>query len=219
MRVHVGGGDPERGTATGIHWHMNIANQIEYVATDDGRQTIPYVWMKDQRGVVHEYVGEGADKSLEGRPRRRMDCTDCHNRPSHVIAATPERAVDEAMAAGEIPRRLPFVRREAVKALKASYTSQESAAVGISRSLGDFYRTAAGASAADLAPEAAQAAEAVAAIYRRSVFPEMKVGFGTYPNNIGHVDAPGCFRCHDDSHKSNDGRKIGQDCETCHAIE
>jgi len=38
-------------------------------------------------------------------------------------------------------------------------------------------------------------------------------------NNIGHMDSPGCFRCHDDSHKTKDGMAIGQDCETCHAIE
>jgi len=56
-------------------------------------------------------------------------------------------------------------------------------------------------------------------IYRRNVFPEMKVTFGTYPNNIGHIDFPGCFRCHDDDHKTSQGKAIGQDCETCHTIE
>jgi hypothetical protein len=40
-----------------------------------------------------------------------------------------------------------------------------------------------------------------------------------YVNNIGHIDFPGCFRCHDDDHKSKDGKKIGQDCDTCHVIE
>ena len=38
------------------------------------------------------------------------------------------------------------------------------------------------------------------------------------PNNIGHEDFLGCFRCHDDNHKSADGRVISQDCETCHTI-
>jgi hypothetical protein len=51
------------------------------------------------------------------------------------------------------------------------------------------------------------------------VFPEMNVRFGTYASNIGHIDFPGCFRCHDDNHKSKDGKKIGQECDTCHAIE
>ena len=56
-------------------------------------------------------------------------------------------------------------------------------------------------------------------IYRGNVFPGMHVTFGTYPNNIGHIDSPGCFRCHDDSHKAKDGKKISQDCETCYSIE
>jgi hypothetical protein len=64
-----------------------------------------------------------------------------------------------------------------------------------------------------------KAVQATAGIYRRNVFPEMNVSFGSYSNNIGHMDFPGCFRCHDDSHKSRDAKKISQDCETCHKIE
>jgi hypothetical protein len=32
------------------------------------------------------------------------------------------------------------------------------------------------------------------------------------------MDAPGCFRCHDENHKSNDGKVIAQDCATCHEL-
>jgi hypothetical protein len=134
---------------------------------------------------------------------------DCHNRPSHVIAATPERAVNEMMARGAIPLTLPFVHREAVKALKAKNPA----------ALRDFYRSQQPEVLAGRAPEVDRAASAVEEIFRRNVFPEMNVGFGTYPNNIGHVDSLGCFRCHDDEHKSKEGKAIGQDCETCHAIE
>jgi hypothetical protein len=56
-------------------------------------------------------------------------------------------------------------------------------------------------------------------VYRRNVFPEMNVQFGTYPNNVGHMDFPGCFRCHDENHATKDGKKIAQDCDTCHKIE
>jgi hypothetical protein len=56
-------------------------------------------------------------------------------------------------------------------------------------------------------------------LYRRNVFPRMNVTWGTYGNNIGHTDAPGCFRCHDDNHKSKEGAVIRQDCELCHTIE
>jgi hypothetical protein len=64
-----------------------------------------------------------------------------------------------------------------------------------------------------------KAVQAAQRIFSRNVFPEMNVQFGTYPNNIGHMDFPGCFRCHDDNHKSKDGKKISQECDTCHSIE
>ena len=203
LKVHVGGGDERRGVATGIHWHMNVANEIEYIATDKTRQTIPWVRMKDRNGKIREFVvaGTTAEQLAKGE-RRRMDCMDCHNRPSHVIAPTPERAVNDAMATGLIPLTLPFIHRESVSALKA----------GNPAALRDFYRS-------QPREQVDRAVAAVQAIYQHNVFPTMNVTFGTYPNNIGHIDSPGCFRCHDDDHKAKDGKKIGQDCETCHGID
>ena len=61
-----------------------------------------------------------------------------------------------------------------------------------------------------------KAIRATQTVYSRNVFPAMNVKWGTYPNNIGHIDSPGCFRCHDDEHKTKDGRAIGQDCALCH---
>jgi hypothetical protein len=46
----------------------------------------------------------------------------------------------------------------------------------------------------------------------------MRVGWGTYPDNLGHQDFTGCFRCHDGEHTSADGRTIASDCETCHSL-
>jgi hypothetical protein len=148
-----------------------------------------------------------------------MDCMDCHNRPSHAIAATPERAVNELMARGDIPKTLPFIRREAVKALKVAYRDQNAADREISRALREFFRTQSPSAYMATRQDVERAVQATTAIYRRNVFPEMNVQFGTYPNNIGHMDVPGCFRCHDDNHKSKDGKAIGQDCDTCHTIE
>ena len=220
LQVHVGGGSERLGIAQGIHWHMNVANEVEYIATDDKRQVIPWVRVKDRFGNVREYTAEGTKpEDLAKGERRRMDCMDCHNRPSHPMAATPERAVNQRMARGDIPKALPFVRREAVKALKASYATQERAEEGISRSLRDFYRSQFPTDFMSRRQEVEKAANAAIDIYRRNVFPEMNVAFGTYANNIGHMEFPGCFRCHDDSHASKDGKKIGQDCETCHTIE
>ena len=220
LQVHVGGGSARFGIAQGIHWHMNVANEVEYISTDDKRQVIPWVRIKDRLGQVREYLAQGVtpDQLAKGE-RRRMDCMDCHNRPSHPIAGTPERAVNELMARGDIPRTLPFIHREAVKVLKVSYPTEAAALEGISRSLRDFYRTEASDVYRTRRKDVEKAVGAAGGIYSRNIFPEMHVRFGTYPNNIGHVDFPGCFRCHDDSHKTKDGKAIGQDCDSCHHVE
>jgi len=220
LEVHVGGGSERLAVATGIHWHMNVANEVEYIATDDKRQVIPYVKLRDRLGNVREYTVDGVtpDQLAKGE-RRRMDCIDCHNRPSHPMSPTAERAVNELMARGDIPKALPFVHREAVKALKVTYPTQEAAADGIARALREFYRSQYSSTYLSERQAVEKAVNATANLYRRNVFPEMNVQFGTHPNNIGHMDFPGCFRCHDDNHKAKDGAKIGQDCDACHHIQ
>ena len=220
LRLHVGGGSARLGVATGIHWHMNVANEVDYIATDDERQVIPYVRVKDRFGNVREYFAEGAaPDQFAAVVRRRMDCMDCHNRPSHSTAPSAERAVDAVIARGDIPKTLPFVRREAVKALKAPHANEGAALEAIARALREFYRGDYQKVFETRRQDVEQAVTGTQGVYRRSVFPEMNVGFGTYPNHIGHVNAPGCFRCHDDSHTTTDGKTISQDCETCHTIE
>jgi hypothetical protein len=220
LRIHVGGGSERLGLATGIHWHMNVANEIEYIATDDKRQVIPWVRLRDRNGNVREYVAEGVKpEDYQNGERRLMDCMDCHNRPSHPMAPSAEKAIDEAIARGEMPRTLPYVRREAVKLVKASYASEPAALDEIARALREFYRSQHEPVYMSKRQEVEKAVTAAQNVWRRNVFPEMNVTFGTYPNNIGHMDFPGCFRCHDDNHKTADGKTISQDCETCHTIE
>jgi hypothetical protein len=103
--------------------------------------------------------------------------------------------------------------------LKASYPTQEAAADAVGKSMREFYRSTCRDLYVSRAPDVEQAIAATERIYRGNVFPEMNVSFGTYPNNIGHIDSPGCFRCHDDNHKTKGGKKISQDCDTCHKIE
>ena len=213
LQLHVGGGRADLGAGGGIHWHMNIDNQIEFIATDAKRETIPWVKLTDRNGNSREYAVEGVTpEQLAKGERRTMDCIDCHNRPAHTFEPAPERAVDVAIAAGQLPRTLPFARREAVAALKDEYASNDAARAGIDARL----RKAFAAQSAD--PALAPFIASVQEIYGRNVFPAMKVKWGTYPNHLGHVFFTGCFRCHDDNHKSPDGRVIKQDCESCHAM-
>ena len=213
LQLHVGGGRVELGVGSGIHWHMNIENRVEYIATDPQHQTIPWVKFTDRNGRVKEYTIEGTtSEQLAQGEHRVMGCMDCHNRPAHTFAPNAERAVDTAIALGLIPRELPFARREAVAALKASYDSRDAAMAGIDAKLREVYRPRSGDSSAVLARTIA----GVQGLYTRNVFPAMKVGWGTYPSNIGHVAFPGCFRCHDENHKASDGAAIAQDCQSCH---
>jgi hypothetical protein len=218
MRVHVGGGSEKYGIASGIHWHMDPATRISYVTTDAKRQTIPWVQVEDRRGRRVFRAPDITDAQLVKAERRQMDCMDCHNRPSHPFTATAEEAVDEAMGFGRIPKTLPFVRRQTVAALKQNHLSQEAAAGAIARSLRDFYRTQYLQQHPALEGQVNAAVTVTQDLYRRNVFPTMKVSWGTYANNIGHTDFPGCFRCHDENHSTKDGKTIPQDCELCHQM-
>jgi hypothetical protein len=215
IQLHVGGGEHAQNSGSGIHWHMNVNNTVEYIATDDKRQVIPWVKLTTRDGTVTEFVVDGVTpEQLAKGERRTMDCMDCHNRPAHTLEPTPERAVDNAMAAGLFARDLPFVRREAILALKDEYPSKAEALAGIEARLRKFYAQQAQSKSAELTKSVA----ATQRIYENNVFPAMKVTWGTYPNNIGHTFFNGCFRCHDESHKAKDGRVIAQNCESCHAF-
>ena len=215
LQLHVGGGRAALGAGSGIHWHMNIDNRVEFIATDAQRQVIPWVKVTDRNGNVKEYAVNGVTpEQLAQGERRTMDCTDCHNRPAHTLEPGPERAVDNAIAAGQLPRELPFARREAVAALKDAYASQPEALAGIEARLRRYYAN----QGAPQDSAVTRTIRGVQEIYERNVFPAMKVGWGTYPNNLGHVSFTGCFRCHDDNHKARDGSVVKQDCESCHAM-
>ena len=218
VRLHVGGAVSGTGGGTGIHWHMNRSNVVEYLAEDEQREKVTYVKSTGPDGRVREFFGEGVSAAeVAGKPLRRMDCTDCHNRPAHTFGTTPERAVDEAIGAGLIDRKIPFIRREAVRVLRANYASQDAADQQIERSIRDALKAQL---PQDFEESALRRSIGVTrAIYRRNVFPEMNIVWGTYPNQSGHTTSNGCFRCHTDTHKTRDGLSIKQDCESCHSIE
>jgi hypothetical protein len=213
LQLHVGGGSRSRGIGTGIHWHMNLDNQIDFISDPASPDVVPYVRMRDRAGNTREYFAKGVTGVPAGR-LQRMDCVDCHNRPAHTFAPTAARAIDEAIAEGLIPKELPYVRREAVAAVSATYRDANAAMTDIASHLRAFYRTQPAIDAA-LVDRALAGARNV---WSGNVFPGMKVTWGTYPSHIGHVDSPGCFRCHDEEHQAKDGKTIGQDCETCHSI-
>ena len=219
LQVHVGGVRKGPAGSTGIHWHVDPGNRVDYVTTDERRQVIPSVRFTGRDGQVRDYVVEGVSAAdLARGERRTLDCIDCHNRPTHPFAGSAERAVDQAIASGDIPGTLPFVRREAVALVTATYSSQQEAAAAIREKLGQFYRQNYAEVYRARQNDVDQAIREIERVYGRNVFPSMRVTWGTHPNNIGHANFPGCFRCHDDAHRTSDGRVIRQDCDLCHTM-
>jgi nitrate/TMAO reductase-like tetraheme cytochrome c subunit len=210
MLLNVGGGDPTHGPEGGIHWHMNVRNKIEYLAGDETRQKIPYIRLTDPQGVVTEFRSPKFTNAVDEASLRQMDCMDCHNRPAHRYQ-TPDDAVSLAMALGKIDRSLPYIKTNALYALTRSYTNETQAFEGIATALAERYPNN---------PRIRPVIDVVQQIYKDNFFPEMKASWKVYPDNIGHKDWPGCFRCHDGLHKTSDGARSikANDCNACHTI-
>ncbi|MFQ5675304.1 MAG: cytochrome C, partial [bacterium] len=220
MLVKTGGGSEEAGKAEGIHWHMNIANEIDYIATDERRQEISWVSIKDHEVNVREYVSEDNPldtEELSNYEMRRMDCIDCHNRPTHIYQ-TPSQAMNHAFAGGRIDATLPSAKRIGVEALIGDYSRKDSALVGIQKQITEAYQNEYPEVLASRKADVEQMIAEVQEIYRRNFFPEMGVKWDVYPDNIGHFWSPGCYRCHDGKHVSADGSTISHDCNSCHII-
>jgi hypothetical protein len=220
MLLNVGGGSPSTGMVAGIHWHMNIANEITYISTDDRRQVIPWVRMKDRAGNVSEYYDRSRPTTAEQLAKgetRRMDCVDCHNRPAHVYLP-PDVAVDQGFVAGRLDASLPYLKKQSVEILSRTYATSPEGVNAIAAGLSEFYRTKYPDVYANKRASIDTAVTEVQRIFQTYFFPEMKTDWQTHPNNIGHLYFSGCFRCHDGEHVSSTGKTISNDCNVCHTV-
>ena len=210
LTMKVGGGDPTHGPVGGIHWHMNVGNKVQYVATDEARQTIPWVRVVDSQGVVTEYRTKTFTNEVAESQVRMVDCMDCHNRPAHTYQS-PNDAVNLAMSLGKIDRNLKWIKTNALFTLTRKYTNETQALQSIATHLSGQYPGE---------PRIVPAIDAVQQIYTNNFFPKMNASWDKYPNNIGHKDWAGCFRCHDGKHTTADGTRSikASDCNTCHTI-
>lgn len=213
MLMNIGGGDPAHGPIRGIHWHMDGVNSVEYIATDPKRLVIPWVRVTDQTGKVTVY--RTTDKALrldetqaDGMHKRRMDCIDCHNRPSHRFW-TPNESLDMSLSAGRIDAAIPSIKSFAANLLAAEYQTEAEALEKIDSGLRAEYPDD---------PRIEAVIREVKTIYSANFFPEMKARWTEYPNHLAHKITPGCFRCHDGEHVSESGERISKDCNTCHTI-
>lgn len=214
LTLKTGGGAKRQGLGLGIHWH--IVNRVQYYATDSLGQTIPYVKVTNDDGSTTEYVDvqSGLDpKSIDPSKLKTMDCVTCHNRVTHNFMP-PTQSVDLAMARGLIDPEIPDIHLKAVEVLSEKYARREDAVAAIGK-LEQYYQNSTYKGHED---KVQAAIKTIQGIYDETVFLDQKIDWTTYPNNLGHIEAPGCFRCHDGKHLNSQQQAIRLECNLCHSI-
>jgi hypothetical protein len=220
LLLKVGGGGNTLMGGGGIHYHMLIAQKVEYIARDPGRQDIAWVRVVREDGQVKEYANDDeplTDEERESLEVRQMECLDCHSRPAHRFPS-PIDSVNLALASGRISPKIPYIKEASVRALDHEYSTTPEALEGIESNLRDFYEEEDEEVLESHADELEQALGMLRAIYQASIFPEMKADWKAHPDNIGHRDSPGCFRCHNDVMLDEDGEALFQGCTSCHSV-
>lgn len=213
--MKTGGGTKREGLGFGIHWH--IENPVYYYATDELSQEIPYVRVMNSDGTYTEYadVESGFDATtLDESLLKPMDCITCHNRVTHDFQP-PSVSLDEALARGQISTSIPGIRKRAGDVLSATYETRADAMKAID-GIEEYYKNT------DYYPghgdEIKAAVEEMKAIYDRTVFHDQKIDWTTHPNNLGHINTAGCFRCHDGKHLNEQDQAVRLECNLCHSI-
>jgi hypothetical protein len=129
----------------------------------------------------------------------------------------PEVAIDSALSRNLIDPAIPDIRKKSVEVLRAVYTSQEQAVNGIA-GLEGYYQVAYPEYYASNQASIQTAVNVLQDIYAQSVYIDQKSDWNTHPNNIGHKDSPGCFRCHDGKHLDSQQQAVRLECNLCHSI-
>ena len=220
LLVRTGGGTPNLGENAGIHWHMVIGHKVYFRATDPQLQQISWIKVIRSDGSESTYKDRRAnisEEELKRLPLNLMDCMDCHNRPSHVFYP-PETAVDEAMAGGNISAKLPWIKKLALDILVKKYGAEQDVAEAIRQSIEAYYSNNYPDVLKKQKADVDQAIKTISVIYGQNVFPTMGVDWTTYPNNIGHRNWPGCFRCHSDHYTNEAGKVLRSSCPVCHTV-
>ncbi len=210
------------GLQEGIHWHINPDVKIEYVVTDEKNLEIPWVRYTDiKSGESIVYIDEDNpidEETLTNAKVSTMDCMDCHNRPSHNYRP-PSFFVNDAITADEIPHELPEIKSLAMEICAEEFPTADSAHRYIKETLYSFYEDNYEDIYQDKKELIYKAVQGLYDAYTENIFPYMRVKWDAYPNHIGHLEFDGCFRCHNDTHLSEDDKVISKDCNLCHSIE
>lgn len=222
LLMKIGSDIRAKGLDEGIHWHINPSVKVEYIATDHERQVIPWVrYTNTATGEIKIFNDEANpfdESMIDSFEVREMDCMDCHNRPSHNYLP-PAFFVNQALDAGDVPKDLPWIKNTAVELCAEEYESTEEAMDGIRNGVLELYESDYPEILETRKVDIEKAIAGIQKVFSKNIFPEMKVRWDAYPTNIGHLEFNGCFRCHSDTHISEEtGDLIPKDCNLCHTI-
>ncbi len=221
LKMKIGSEHTAQGLQEGIHWHINPDVHIDYVASDEKREYIPWVrYINRASGdtIIYKDIYETLEEdALDTLEMRVMDCLDCHNRPSHQFQP-PQVFTDELIAAEVIPVELPEIKMLAMQIFNHPFTDRDSGSMYIRESVRDYYQENYPEKAGEYSALIEQATEGLLQGYSKHFFPYMKANWDSYPIHIGHSEYNGCFRCHNGQHESEEGRVISRDCNLCHAM-
>jgi len=210
------------GLEKGIHQHISPDVVIEYKTTSDNRQIIPWVKYTNKKTGESEIFTDSdnllSQEKLDSLETRVMDCLDCHNRPSHNYNV-PQNFIDKSIAAGKISKTLPGIKQISMTALYKTYSTKDSAFLAIKDQVYEFYKSGYPELMTSRKSDIDNSIAEIQNGYANNIFPFMKADWTKYPNNIGHMEYDGCFRCHNDRHANEKGKLISKDCNLCHVIQ
>ena len=221
LQMKVGSEYNISGFKEGIHWHINPNVNIEYISENDKREKISFVKYTNiktgETTIYRDANNPVTDSIIASAEHRKMDCIDCHNRPSHNYKS-PAVYFDKAMLDGDISKDIPFIKKEAMDILKEKFGTNDSAFMIIKDSLTAYYKNRFATFYAKNTELIDNAIASMQKGFSQNTFPVMKVAYDRYPEHIGHLESEGCFRCHNDSFKSEKGKVISRNCSLCHSI-
>ena len=221
LQMKIGPEFSDLGFTEGIHWHINPDVNIEYISENDKRELITYVkYTNKATGEITVYKNseiEVSDSTISASSARTMDCIDCHNRPSHKYISPPVY-FDKAMLTNEVSQDIPFIKRTAMGILRNTFTGTDTALMQIKERIVNYYKSDFGDFFEKNYAIIDQSVASLQKAFSQNSFPGMKVTYDVYPDHIGHLESEGCFRCHNDTFISENGRKITRDCNLCHTI-
>ncbi|MFC1557430.1 NapC/NirT family cytochrome c [candidate division KSB1 bacterium] len=215
LKIDAGIGSNE----SGIHWHIAEENEVRYVSVYDERIKMIWVEVRQPDGTFRRFTNDRLMKYYSDELEvRSLDCVDCHNRATHIYQV-PEIAVDELIEKELVDRLLPYIKREGLTAITRNYPDKEKGLQGVERHIREFYQRKYPDTYEAKTDQIDMAIRSLQEAYDRNIHQTMNIRWGAYKSHLGHESTDeGCFRCHSQKLKDNEGNYISFECTLCHSI-